>query len=120
MVTVPGFSSPNRPDRERAYRCGSGLNSRSDAHCAYTVGNGQQPSGDSRMMYLADALGFDALSVAHRRRSRISGCRTLDIVSIFSRRKNGGGTSFVGSCSDDDIGVAKPLEREVHAVHLDG
>ncbi len=50
MVTGPGFSSPNQPDQERttAYRDRSGPDSRSDAHCATTVGDWEEPSGESR------------------------------------------------------------------------
>ncbi len=51
MVTGPGFSSPDQPDQERttAYRDSSGLESRSDAHCATNVGDWEEPSGESRL-----------------------------------------------------------------------
>ncbi len=53
MVTGPGFSSPNQPDKERTttYRASSGPDSRSDAHCATIVGNWEEPSGESRLKY---------------------------------------------------------------------
>ncbi len=52
----PGFSSPNQPDQERttAYRDSSGPKSRSDAHYATTVGDWEEPSGESRLMTARD------------------------------------------------------------------
>ncbi len=51
LGTGPSFSSPNQPDQERttAYRDSSGLESRSDAHCATNVGDWEEPSGESRL-----------------------------------------------------------------------
>ncbi len=51
MITGPGFSSPNQPDQERttAHSDRSGPESRSDAHCATTVGDWEEPSGESRI-----------------------------------------------------------------------
>ena len=60
MVTRPGFSSPNQPDQERstAYRDSSGPDSFSDAHCAITVGDWEEPSGESRLIQVNLVIVF--------------------------------------------------------------
>ncbi len=51
MVTAPGCSSPNQPDKERttAYRASAGPDSWADANCATIVGDWEEPSGEFRI-----------------------------------------------------------------------